>query len=169
MNDPIVNNACDSRFEHYLFELSETSCFSNDGYNYEQNFSIFAIIPIFSIFSIFAVRLLTTACYYVTHRFHSESIFCSCLNVKELLASETGVWLVWLNGCYIYIYIYIYITSHIKITRKDIHKISVIFQLFRNLLRTHIHTATAKTSRKNFNNSEPSKLYIHCKQGNRGG
>ena len=109
MNDPIVNNACDSRFEHYLFELSETSCFSNDGYNYEQNFSIFAIIPIFSIFSILAVRLLTTACYYVTHRFHSESIFCSCLNVKELLASETGVWLVWLNGCYIYIYIYIYI------------------------------------------------------------
>ena len=30
--------------------------------------------------------------------------------------------------------------SHIKIKQKDIRKISVIFRLFTNLLRTHIYT-----------------------------
>ena len=46
----------------------------------------------------------------------------------------------------LYMYLYIYMTlyaffkmPHIKIKRKDIHKISVIFRLFTNLLRTNLN------------------------------
>ena len=50
--------------------------------------------------------------------------------------------LIYIYHIYVYMYqlcIPLFKMSHIKIKRKDIHKISIIFRLFTNLLRTNLN------------------------------
>ena len=65
-------------------------------------------------------------------------------NILMMFFHLTTLYILYISNIYI-IYIYIHIPtlhaffkiSYIKIKQKDIHKVSVIFRLFTNLLQTH--------------------------------